>query len=138
MTSSVDLTALHQAASSFAAQLQPGDVVYLQGPLGAGKTTFVQAVLASLGHPGSVKSPTYTLVESYDLPLASVYHFDLYRLQDPAELEFMGLRDYLSGHAICLFEWPDKGRGYMPKATWQITLAYDGEKRQLSIERSCV
>ena len=131
----VDLAELTAQAALLGQALQPGAIVYLEGPLGAGKTTFVQALLASYGYAGNVKSPTYTLVESYTLPLFSFFHFDLYRLKDPAELDFIGLRDYLNGQAICLFEWPDRGLGYLPKPDWRITLAYEGEKRLLTINQ---
>ena len=129
----VDLIALKAKASFLAQQLKPGAIVYLTGPLGAGKTTFVQALLAHLGYEGHVKSPTYSLVESYHLAIGDFHHFDLYRLKDPAELAFIGLRDYLNGHAICLFEWPEKGDAYLPKADWQLTLAYAGEERLLTL-----
>lgn len=129
----VDLVALQAAAQALAPRLCAGQVVYLEGPLGAGKTTFVQALLAALAYRDAVKSPTYSLVESYALTEFELFHFDLYRLKDPSECAFMGLRDYLRDDALCVFEWPDKGAGYLPPPQWHITLEYAGAARFLSI-----
>ena len=116
---------LAQAVSS---QLPANVVVFLNGDLGAGKTTFSRYFIQALGHSGSVKSPTYTLVEPYEIAdtngkLRQVYHFDLYRLADPAELEFLGLDDYFTGSSLCLIEWPARGGDFIPAADIILTLS---------------
>lgn len=119
-----DLQTTEAFASNLAKSLVPGLIIYLHGDLGAGKTTLVRSMLFALGHTGAVKSPTYTLVESYQVNDLMINHFDLYRLTDPSELEYIGIRDYINQHAIGIFEWADKGIGYVPLADIEITLQF--------------
>ena len=129
-------------AKVFANASIDGGLIFLEGDLGAGKTTFSRGLMRGFGHQGAVKSPTYTLVETYDV-LAShkdgvqtapltVCHFDLYRLGDPEELEFMGIRDYLEGAHLCLLEWADKGLGLLPAADLVLSVADIDGGRQLT------
>ncbi len=110
--------------AAIARGLRPGLVVYLRGDLGSGKTTLVRGLLHQLGHTGAVKSPTYTLVEDYVFADLAIYHFDLYRLGDPEELELIGIRDYLDGRSCCLVEWPERGAGALPPADLEIELRH--------------
>lgn len=117
-----------------AALLQGGEVIYLSGELGAGKTTFVRGLLNALGYSGNVKSPTYTLVEPYLINGRNIYHFDLYRINDPEELEAMGIRDYNDGESISLFEWPEQGGELLPTADIVLSLTHSEPGRSADIE----
>jgi tRNA threonylcarbamoyladenosine biosynthesis protein TsaE len=131
-----DEAATRRFGALLAATRPAAGVVLLSGELGTGKTTLVRAFLRALGHAGAVRSPTYTLLEPYALPAATVYHLDLYRLGDPGELEYLGLRDLLDDAAIFMIEWPERGRGGLPPADLELTLRHAGTARQLEVEAS--
>jgi len=107
--------------------------IHLEGDLGAGKTTLTRGLLHNLGHNGNVKSPTYTLVEHYSLNDRSIFHFDLYRLTDPEELDYLGLDDYLSNNSLCIIEWASQGESFLPKPDLIITLSYIEHSRNAEL-----
>ena len=114
--------------------LEPGMTFYLEGDLGAGKTTLVRGVLRALGYGGRVKSPTYTLAESYGLPAFELYHFDLYRMHDPREWLDAGFRDVNDGRAVSLIEWPQKAAGWLPAPDVIVRLTIAGDAREIDCE----
>lgn len=102
-------------ARCFADHLVPPCVIYLQGDLGAGKTLFARAYIHALGYEGYVKSPSYGLLETYEVGDKSVLHLDLYRIEDPEELEYLAIRDLFEKNTVLMVEWPDRGKHYLPR-----------------------
>ena len=113
--------------------LQGEGVIHLSGDLGAGKTTLCRGILRAMGHSGAVKSPTFTLVEPYQFSDSEVYHFDLYRLADPGELDYIGIDEYFGKNKLCLIEWPEKAIGYLPQHDLDITIDVLVEKRIIEV-----
>ncbi|VAW71672.1 tRNA threonylcarbamoyladenosine biosynthesis protein TsaE [hydrothermal vent metagenome] len=126
-----DTAATEALGARLASCCQGGGVVFFQGQLGAGKTTLVRGLLRALGHTGPVKSPTYALVESYHLSSREVHHLDLYRLGDPEELEWIGLRDLIMPDALVLIEWPEQGRGVLPTADLKLSMVCRQQGREV-------
>lgn len=122
-----DEAAMLALGERLAHEAKAGNLIYLQGNLGAGKTTLTRGFLKALGIQGSIKSPTFTLVETYHVSDLHLFHFDLYRLKDSRELLEIGLSDYLTEDAICLIEWPEKALGYLPEATRYCTIEIPNE-----------
>lgn len=108
-------------------------VLFLEGDLGTGKTTLTRGILRGLGHRGAVRSPTYTLVEPYSLTGLELYHFDLYRLGDPEELDYLGLRDLLGRDSVWVVEWPERGADLLPKPDLRIRLVHRDHGRHLTL-----
>lgn len=129
-----DEAATLACGEALAGRLRPGDLVFLHGELGAGKTTLVRGILRGLGHAGAVKSPTYTLLEPYDLPNYLVYHFDFYRIADSEELEFIGIDELMESHALKLVEWPERVADRLPAPDVVVRMRPYGEGRRLEIE----
>lgn len=114
--------------------LDAGVSLWLEGDLGAGKTTLTRGMLRELGFAGRVKSPTYTLVELYELSRFNLYHFDLYRFNDPDEWEDAGFRDYFNASSVCLVEWPDKAGKSLPKPDLRVCFEFLDDGRKVSLE----
>lgn len=130
----VDEVQMNVLAAELAKQVKPPFVIYLQGDLGAGKTTFARAFLRALGHQGAVKSPTYGLLEHYELGGLAVLHLDLYRIEEPGELEFLGIEDLFDQRTILIAEWPEKAAGALPNADLLVRLAHHESSRDIEFE----
>ncbi|MEO8671945.1 MAG: tRNA (adenosine(37)-N6)-threonylcarbamoyltransferase complex ATPase subunit type 1 TsaE [Tahibacter sp.] len=129
-----DEAALIAFAGPLAGALRDGAVLYLRGDLGAGKTTLARAVLQQMGVVARIKSPTYSLIETYRLPGIAIHHLDLYRIADSAELEWLGLADLETDRAtLLLIEWPDRGRGQLPPADLELLLEHRDPGRHLRL-----
>lgn len=124
--------AMLDLGAELARLIPPGCMIYLKGDLGAGKTTFVRGMLRALGVHGPVKSPTYTIVEPYLLAGRPIYHVDLYRINDPQELYYLGVREWLTAETICLVEWPELGGQVLPPADIVIQIDYHDAARKIT------
>ena len=133
-----DEAATAALAQRLAGELDHGLVVYLHGPLGAGKTSFARALLLALGVGERVKSPTYSLVEGYATAQRPAWHLDLYRIADPAELEWLGLDALADPAVLVLVEWPERGVGALPEADLHVHLDYDGAGRRAVLRAGTV
>ena len=131
VSSAVDEAQLSTLARQLAGQLRSGGVIHLVGELGAGKTTFARALLRGLGVGERVKSPTYSLIESYRVGHLDIHHLDLYRIADPGELEWLGLPDLATSQALFVVEWPERGVGALPQPDLVVELQHAGERRNV-------
>lgn len=123
-------------AKELAKELNPGDVVCLEGDLGAGKTTFTQGLAAALGVPGRVTSPTFCIVQEHQSPDVLLVHMDLYRLHGEEDVEAIGWEDYLSRGAIIAVEWPERAGALVPSSAYHVTfLHFREEKRRIAIDK---
>ena len=128
-----DEAATLRLGEALAAGAAKGLALHLKGELGSGKTTLARGLIRALGHPGRVKSPTYTLVEPYTISSLYLYHFDFYRLKYPDEWVDAGLREYFNETTVCLVEWPEKAGGFLPAPDVTIELAVTGNGRSTLI-----
>jgi tRNA threonylcarbamoyladenosine biosynthesis protein TsaE len=128
-----DTEATEHYGAKLWAELPEKCLIFLHGDLGAGKTTLVRGYLRAAGYKGAVKSPTYTLVEEYTIGGRKIYHFDLYRVSDPEELEWIGIRDYFDQDCVCFIEWPGQGSGFLPEPDRIISLVAEGVGRSVDM-----
>lgn len=128
------LNASEQSASHLASCLRSPLVLTFSGEIGAGKTTFIRAMLRALGVTAAIKSPTFSLVESYQTSRLQVHHFDLYRIQDETELDYIGFRDFFSEEAVCCIEWPERALSHLGVIDLQLTLSVKGVGRVMSVD----
>jgi tRNA threonylcarbamoyladenosine biosynthesis protein TsaE len=133
-----DAEATEALGRKLAAGAAPGRVLHLRGELGAGKTTVVRGLLRALGHEGRVKSPTYTLVEPYELSSLHFYHFDFYRLKDPSEWAQGGFREYFNAHSLCAVEWPERAGALLSSPDVEIALSFEADARRARVEARSV
>ena len=133
-----DETSMLTLGGHLAALLKGSGAVFIRGDLAAGKTTLCRGMLHAMGHIGAVKSPTFTLVEPYEIQGAEVSHFDLYRLSDPGELDYIGIDEYFAREGLCLVEWPEKAAGQLPQHDLEITIDVLGKKRNIGIQAMSV
>ncbi|MSR17050.1 MAG: tRNA (adenosine(37)-N6)-threonylcarbamoyltransferase complex ATPase subunit type 1 TsaE [Methylococcaceae bacterium] len=130
----IDSAATEKFGAELWARLPEKALVFLHGDLGVGKTTLVRGLLRAAGVTGTIKSPTYAVIEEYNVVERKIFHFDLYRLTDAEELEWIGIDDYLNQNALCFVEWANKGKGVLPKADVNIYLTTQNDGRLLEID----
>ncbi|MDP3561924.1 MAG: tRNA (adenosine(37)-N6)-threonylcarbamoyltransferase complex ATPase subunit type 1 TsaE [Legionellaceae bacterium] len=123
-----------QFADRLAAYISPPLILTFSGEIGMGKTTLIRALLRSLGVSSAIKSPTFSLVETYDLDIMQIHHFDLYRIHDETELDFIGFRDYFNSQAICCIEWPERATGAIENVDLAFTLSEKGTGRDMLVQ----
>jgi tRNA threonylcarbamoyladenosine biosynthesis protein TsaE len=134
VTPALDEDAMTGLAAALAGALKAPLVVYLQGDLGSGKTTFTRALVQALGFPGRVKSPTYGLLEHYATDQFQVLHLDLYRIEKPEEIDFLGIEDLFDERTVLMIEWPERGAGELPEADLLIQFDHQGARRKLQLQ----
>jgi tRNA threonylcarbamoyladenosine biosynthesis protein TsaE len=129
-----DPAATERLGAALAPGVGPGRVLHLKGDLGAGKTTLVRGLLRALGYAGRVRSPSYTLVEPYELSSLNLYHFDFYRFKDRSEWLSSGFREYFSPASACIVEWPERAAPHLPAPDVEVTLEFAAEARRARLE----